>query len=120
MLHPRRTAQKLHSHEIAGIHALYLDGNIDETVGLHHGGQDPGALITGRPNLEDPAFPPYNPPKKMTAIRAFRKCFLKGCFDLRAAGTPGAGHLQHGGRTNCSKVTIEETGFPGRPNASFP
>jgi hypothetical protein len=53
---PAFSAQELNRNQIALVHSFYFDGNIDQTIGLYHGGQDPGPLRSGRANLEDAVF----------------------------------------------------------------
>ena len=58
LFQPGRTTEKLHRHGVTGIHAFDFGGNIDQAVGLDHGGEDPGSLITGGPDLKHAPFTP--------------------------------------------------------------
>ena len=56
MAGPGFSAQQLNRYQIAGVHSFNFDGDIDQTIGLHHGGQHPRPLSTSRANLEDTFF----------------------------------------------------------------
>ena len=51
--HPGFSAQQLNRHQIARAHSFNFDGDIDQTIGLHHGGQYSRPLRTSCSNRED-------------------------------------------------------------------
>ncbi len=71
MAGPGFSAQQLNRYQIALIHPFNFDGDVDQTIGLHHGGQYPGSLCTGRSNLENPFFSSEYTTQKMAPVRPF-------------------------------------------------
>jgi hypothetical protein len=50
---PDFSGQQLNRYQIARAHSFNLNGDIDQTIGLHHGRHYSRPLRTGRSNCED-------------------------------------------------------------------
>src|SRR5688572_18646253 len=92
---PGYSAQQLHRYQIALVHSFDFDRDIDQTIGLHHGGQNPRSLSTGCANLEDTLFLREYTAKKVSPIRPFRKPLLKDRLHDGTTITPVTTHLEH-------------------------
>ena len=95
MAGPGFSAQELNRYQIASVHSFDFDRNIDQTIGLHHGGQDSRSLSTGRANLEDTLFLREHTAKKMASIRPFGKLLLEDRPHDRPTVTPVSAHFEH-------------------------
>src|SRR5690349_21149332 len=96
MVRPDFSTEQLNVHYISGIETFDVGWHIDQTVCLHHGSENAGPLIPGRPHLEHTVFLRKDPTKKVTPVRTFREFFLEHRLYQWTAVTPAPSHLQHG------------------------
>src|SRR5262245_22276012 len=95
MTGPGFSTQQLHRYQIALVHSFDLGRDIDQTVGLHHGGQDSGPLSAGRADLENTLFLREHTAKKVASIRPFGKLLLEDSLHDRSTVSPVSAHLEH-------------------------
>ena len=92
---PDFTTQQLNRYQIAGGHSFNIDGDIDQTIGLHHGGQHPRPLRTSRSNLEDTFFSSEHTAQEVAPVRPFGKFLLEDRLHDRPTVAPVSAHFKH-------------------------
>lgn len=93
VVRPNFAAQQLHRNQVSRIDPFDFDRNIDQTISLHHGCQNPRALSAGRSNLKDPLFLREDAAEEVAPIRPLGKLFQEDRLHDRPTVVPVSAHF---------------------------